>query len=206
MAKARFVVVLAATSSEGNTYAKRAGLPRFSYRPIAKANQVRNTQVADVHILPSFHKRPDRHAILAELRWGRDIRLIDVEMPPAPPREGDDRYGEQLTIDDVLLDQASFAATKEAEFHEADMAKYEDPKCSHGVPLVSRLGGPSNWCDQCEAEEPQFKVKAVPDEEYDPPQSHRDMVAKVLPHKDPYPIEFELPTPILDNYATSEMF
>lgn len=26
----------------------------------------------------------------------------------------------------------------------------EDPKCAHGVPLVSRIGGPSNYCRACE--------------------------------------------------------
>lgn len=115
MAKSRYVLVLSGSIGEGNTYAKRVGLERFSYRAIGARKQVQNIQVADVHILPSFHKRPDKHAILGELRWGRDIVYKDVEMPPAPPREGDDRYGEQLTIDEILSEQAEFAKAREVQ-------------------------------------------------------------------------------------------
>lgn len=28
----------------------------------------------------------------------------------------------------------------------------EDPKCEHGIPLISRVGGPNNYCAKCEAE------------------------------------------------------
>jgi hypothetical protein len=100
----RYVLVLSKSISEGNQYAKRAGLPRFSYRAVGNAASIRNLKVADVHILPSFDGRRDKHQILAELRWGRDIEYFYVEMPPKsdePAVDQGDGMGQQLSIDDV---------------------------------------------------------------------------------------------------------
>ena len=44
-------------------------------------------------------------SILAELRWGRDIQVFDVEMPEAveaPPVDQGDGMGEQLTVEDLI--------------------------------------------------------------------------------------------------------
>lgn len=105
MPKHRYVIVLAANPSEGATYARRTGLPARTYRVPAAAKSIKGLQAADVHVLPTFATRPDRHAILAELRHGRDIVMVDVQMPapaePAPVDQGDG-MGEQLTIDDFL--------------------------------------------------------------------------------------------------------
>lgn len=98
-----YVLVLAQTSHEGATYVRRAKLPRGRWRVVARASSIRGIRKAEVHILPGFHRRPDRHSILGELRYAQ-CEMIDVEMPPretpAPVDQGDG-MGEQLTIDDA---------------------------------------------------------------------------------------------------------
>lgn len=66
-----YVVVLANNTREAMRYAAAAKLPRGSFRYAAKASTIRRLRVAEVHILPEFHKRLDRHAILAELRYAK---------------------------------------------------------------------------------------------------------------------------------------
>lgn len=99
-----YVLVLAQTSHEGAKYVRRAKLPRGRWRVVAKASSIRGIRKADVHCLPGFHKRPDRHAILGELRYAQ-CQWFDVEMPPpgeAPARDQGDGMGQQLTIEDVI--------------------------------------------------------------------------------------------------------
>lgn len=108
----RYVLVFAENIAEANTYAKRAGLPRGRYRAVGHAASIRRIQVADVHELPSFERRRDKHAIRAEIRHGRDIRYFKVEMPPKPEEPAVDQgdgMGQQLTIEQILAEQAKFA-------------------------------------------------------------------------------------------------
>lgn len=112
MPRHRHVLVFAETISEANTYAKRAGLPRGAYRAVGHAGSIRGIQVADIHELPGFENRRDKHAIRAAVRHGRDIRHFHVEMPPkpdAPVVDQGDGMGQQLTIGDILADQAAHA-------------------------------------------------------------------------------------------------
>lgn len=87
-----YVIVLARTPQEGSTYAKRAKLPRGRFRVATSASTIKGLRVAEVHELPSFVDRPDRHAVEAVLRYARGPRL-QVEMP-----ERDDR----LSVEDAL--------------------------------------------------------------------------------------------------------
>lgn len=87
-----YVIVLARTPQEGSTYAKRAKLPRGRYRVATSASTIRGLRVAEVHELPSFAQRPDRHAVEAELRFARGPRK-QVEMP-----ERDDRVDEEAAL------------------------------------------------------------------------------------------------------------
>jgi hypothetical protein len=106
---APYVLVLAKTTHEGATYARRAKLTRGRYRVVSSAASIRNLRRAEVHILPSFDRRPDKHSILAELRYGK-CEYFTVEMPPRPERpvepvEPDPRYyarpfGKQLSRED----------------------------------------------------------------------------------------------------------
>lgn len=105
MARQRYVLILAGDIHEGNQYAKRVGLPRFAYRAVSSAGSIKGIRSADVHILPSFHGRRDRFAILSQFRWAPDIRKFDVEMPEAPEEPAIDQgdgMGQQLTIDDAI--------------------------------------------------------------------------------------------------------
>lgn len=99
MPKQRYVIVLAANPQESHRYARRAGIPARNYRAPASAASVRGIQSADVHRLPSFATRRDRHAIMAELRYARDITYIDVEMPQPAPKPN-----EQLVVLDIAPD------------------------------------------------------------------------------------------------------
>lgn len=100
-----YVVILAGTVQEGRTYARRKGLVLSRCRVVANASSVRGLRSAEIHELPSFSKRLDRHSINAQLRYVKGNGRILVEMPPpieAPPVDQGDGMGEQLTIDDAL--------------------------------------------------------------------------------------------------------
>lgn len=103
--KQRYILVLAANAQEGSRYARRLGLSIGNYRSVASAASILGIQSADAHILPGFWKRPDRHNILAALRYARDVNQIDVEMPdpvePAPVDQGDG-MGEQGDLLEAL--------------------------------------------------------------------------------------------------------
>lgn len=95
-----YVIVLTDKPNEANTYAKRAGLRRGQYRYPTSASSIRGIRVAEIHELPSFSQRRDRHAIDAELRYARGERKL-VQMPEAAPVDQGDGFGEQLTIDQI---------------------------------------------------------------------------------------------------------
>lgn len=75
-----YVIVLCGNPQEGNRYAKRAKLPVGRYRVATRAGSIKGLRVAEVHELPSFASRPDKHAIEAVLRYAKCERL-QVEMP-----------------------------------------------------------------------------------------------------------------------------
>lgn len=76
---ARKILILGRSIRHANAYARVAGLER-GYRPVVSAGQVRNTRNAELHILPSFLTRPDRHSILAALRHSRlEVFYVDPE-------------------------------------------------------------------------------------------------------------------------------
>lgn len=75
-----YIIVLAGNTREGRRYAKLAGLPKGRHRVVYSAKQIRHLRSAEVHELPSFKRRPDRHAINAALRYTRGERR-SVEMP-----------------------------------------------------------------------------------------------------------------------------
>lgn len=100
-----YVVVLAGSVQEGRTYARRKGLVLSRCRIVANASSVRGLRQAEIHELPSFNTRLDRHAINAQLRFVRGGERILVEMPSpaeAAPVDQGDGMGQQLTIDDAL--------------------------------------------------------------------------------------------------------
>lgn len=85
-------LILAKNTQEANHYAKVIGLPRFTYRAVRDAGAIRGVRNAEVHVLRSFLKRPDRHNILSALRNARwtqtyyvvfeDGKIVDPN-PPA---------------------------------------------------------------------------------------------------------------------------
>lgn len=66
-------IVLSGSRQETQRFADQRGLRRVRY--ITGAHMLRGLRSAEVHILPGFHLRPDRHAINAELRYRRGITL-----------------------------------------------------------------------------------------------------------------------------------
>jgi len=80
MSMSPYILVLAQTSHEGAKYVRRANLPRGRWRIVAKASSIHNVRKAEVHCLPGFHRRPDKHSIMAKLRYAK-VDWLDVEMP-----------------------------------------------------------------------------------------------------------------------------
>lgn len=123
-----YVIVLAGNSREGHQYAKRAGLPKGRHRVVYSAKQVRRLRSAEIHILPSFKRRPDRHGILAALRYTRGERF-DVTMPPKDDLRGEltDRQLETAYRYDRLRDtQTFFGSISRAELVDLEAVESHD--------------------------------------------------------------------------------
>lgn len=104
MAMAPYVLVLASNAHEGAKYARRAKLTRGRYRVVSSASSIKGLRRAEVHILPGFRQRIDRHSILGALRWAQ-CQVKEVEMPAraeGPAKDQGDGMGEQMTIDEAL--------------------------------------------------------------------------------------------------------
>lgn len=82
-------LILAKSILEANRYAKAAGLDRFTYRAVRSAGSIRGVRHAEVHILPSFLDRLDRHSILGALRWAKTLEVFYVD--PADFEDRDER-------------------------------------------------------------------------------------------------------------------
>lgn len=119
-----YVIVLCKTPQEGSQYAKRANLPRGSYRVATRAAAIKGLKVAEIHILPSFHQRPDRFAIEAALRYTRGARL-EVEMPELDLRIHDVDEAEGVAYLEDERREAKAAADAAAEKFVAALDKQE---------------------------------------------------------------------------------
>src|SRR5690606_21749310 len=74
----RQTLILAKSTTEANRYARLFGLQPFTYRAVSRAGSIRNLRSAEVHVLPSFLRRVDRHAIVMALRQAKvDIFYVD---------------------------------------------------------------------------------------------------------------------------------
>lgn len=67
-------IVLSGSRQETQEFARQRELRRVRY--ITGAQMLRGLRSAEVHVLPGFHFRPDRHAINAELRYRRGVTTI----------------------------------------------------------------------------------------------------------------------------------
>lgn len=72
-------LILAKNISEANQYARAVGLQRFTYRAVRNAGAIRGIRHAEVHLLSSFLRRPDRHAIMSALRQARTLEVLYVD-------------------------------------------------------------------------------------------------------------------------------
>ncbi len=115
---ARATLILAKNISEANAYAKLAGLQRFTYRAVRSAGAIRGVRNAEVHILPSFLRRVDRHAILATLAWAKTLEVYYVDPADLEEETRGDLTDRQLEVAyryDALRDAALRAAADDAE-------------------------------------------------------------------------------------------
>jgi uncharacterized protein (DUF1778 family) len=117
---ARLTLILAGNPREGGQYARRLGMRPSAYRVVHDSGQIGGIQHADVHILPSFVKSIQRHAIFAALKYGYRIEYFYVDpddMPTYDEMLGDLQAKELGELTDDIL-EAAYA--EHAEFdHEA---------------------------------------------------------------------------------------
>ncbi len=71
-------IVLSGSRQETQEFARQRGLRRVRY--ITGKQMLHGLRSAEVHILPGFRFRPDRHAINAELRYRRGVTIIEYAM------------------------------------------------------------------------------------------------------------------------------
>lgn len=151
------ILILAKSTTEANSYAKKAGLPRFTYRAVRNASAIRGIRKAEVHILPSFTTRIDRHNILAALQWAKTLEVFyvdpaDLPEPPDPRGELTERQLEVAFRYNALRDLAEY---------EEDMAALKA--------LEDKLAT-------------KVRVTAVSDD-VEPPASHLQLVDRVKPEE-----------------------
>jgi len=70
-----YTIVLAGSSKEANDYARVASLPRGRFRYATQASSIRGLRVAEIHELPGFARRADRHALNSVLRYTKGERI-----------------------------------------------------------------------------------------------------------------------------------
>ena len=145
---APYVLVLAQTSHEGAKYVRRAELQRGRWRIAARASSIRGIRKAEVHCLPGFHKRPDRHSILGELRYAQ-CEWFDVEMPLTEAEIADLRQ-DLLVLDERSLEVAYRANRLRDAFIEAtgDTPPVEDQEVLTQV-AESRANRRRRKCPDC---------------------------------------------------------
>lgn len=68
-------IILANTHTEAMEYARAKGFPRGSFRYATRAATIKGLRAAEIHELPSFALRMDKHAINAALRFARVERI-----------------------------------------------------------------------------------------------------------------------------------
>lgn len=105
-------LILAKSITEANQYAKAAGLERFNYRAVRSAGSIRGVRHAEVHLLSSFIRRLDRHAIMAALRMARSLEVYYVVFEGGQILDGEEDPRGDLT-DEVL--EAAYAEHFERE-------------------------------------------------------------------------------------------
>lgn len=134
--KNRHILILAPNARQGAKYAKHSNLPNFTYRVIRSASSITGIQSVDVHLVDGFESRPDAGAILARLRWARDIAYYSVEMPPEPIKDQGDGMGEQIEIDFNSPEPAAESPVHEDEASANDVAE-RAPETSNGDNMTS---------------------------------------------------------------------
>lgn len=164
---ARTVLILAKSIREAGTYARLAGLKRGTYRPVAKGAQIRAVRAAEIHILPSFTKAPSRHAILAALRYSRhEIFYVD----PADFAESEFEFA------------CDYCSEKDPHVHTPEDAQIRllGDLTERQLEVAYRY---NSLRDQAiEDQKTKIHVFVVPDDT-EPPQSHTDLVERVMPTK-----------------------
>lgn len=83
-------LILAKNTGEGFKYARQIGLKQGSFRLVRDAHAIRGVRHAEVHLLPSFLERWDRHTILGALKWARTLEVFYVDPADIFPPERDD--------------------------------------------------------------------------------------------------------------------
>lgn len=111
-------IILAASLQEGNAYAREQGFRQGDFRVALRAASIRGVRESEVHELPSFQRRLDRHAIDAELRYNRGPRFVleDGWNWPALPEEPDEPelpFDTSVTVSGVGVGAPSVPVTTE---------------------------------------------------------------------------------------------
>lgn len=109
-----YVVILAGSPTEAQRYTRATNLPRGRFRYAAQASTIRGLRVAEIHELPGFAKRPDRHAINAVLRFvkGARVQVSDDEFADLLAAAGQRRTA--LPLEKALEVAYRYVAIQEA--------------------------------------------------------------------------------------------
>lgn len=118
------VLVLAKSNREAGNYAALAGIPVRDFRAVNRASSIHGIRTGEVHVLPSFLERFDRHAILGELRWAKvEVFYVDpADLQPSEPTNG------SVGPTDDELEEAYDANAELDAFIAAEAAKITTPE------------------------------------------------------------------------------
>jgi hypothetical protein len=148
-------LVLAKSITEANQYAKAVGLQRFTYRAVRNAGSIRGVRHAEVHLLSSFLRRLDRHAIMGALRWARTLDVYFVDFVDGKIIDGTEDPRGDLTDQDLEV-AYRYNAIRDAASEAADDPTTDD----HGPEEQSAATGETEQSeDAAPAEKPQPKPR-----------------------------------------------
>ena len=102
-------VILCNDYREGHAYAVSQGFRHGNFRVASRAGTIKGLRVAEIHQLPSFEQRRDKHSILAALRYARvpAWHVIDDgwAWPPRPKEAPEHSDVTSYASDDTTLIQ-----------------------------------------------------------------------------------------------------
>lgn len=158
-----YKIILAENPQDANAYAKAQGIRRGTYRYAVRASSIAGLRVAEIHELPSFANRRDKHAINAELRrcGFKNRHMVRIVVEADPPEDHFVSNDAPYALPNRFVSQAPAAPAPGAGDESPDVELD-----THGVPTRQRRSrcsvcGQLVWNDEDENHDSEMHAQAA---------------------------------------------